>query len=177
MATAAVAVRMTLEEYLHTTFRPDVEFVDGVVEERNVGEWEHGGLQGILCFMLMTKESEWGVLVTPELRTQTAPRNFRVPDVSVIDARDKVKRWLTKAPLLCVEVLSPEDRLNAMLKRVKDFHSMGVGQVWIFDPEAEKVWVSTPDGVMEWSGGVLTVPGTKIELDPAMAFAKLAARR
>ncbi len=177
MATAAVAVRMTLEEYLHTTFRPDVEFVDGVIEERNVGEWEHGGLQGILTRMLGAIEEEWGVFVTPELRTQTGATRFRVPDVSVIDARDKVNRWITTAPLLCVEVLSPEDRLNAMLKRVKDFHGMGVGQVWIFDPEAEKVWISTQDGVAEWNGGALTVPETKIELDPAVAFAKLAARR
>ena len=43
---------------------------------------------------------------------------------------------------------------------------MGTGQVWVFDPETQKVWVSTADGVTEWAGGVLRVPGMRIELDP-----------
>ncbi len=46
MATAAVATRMSVEEYLRTPFRPDVDFVDGVIEERNLGEWDHAWLQG-----------------------------------------------------------------------------------------------------------------------------------
>jgi Uma2 family endonuclease len=42
------------------------------------------------------------------------------------------------APLLCIEILSPEDRLNAMRKRVQDFLDMGVAEVWIFDPETAR---------------------------------------
>jgi len=177
MATAAVITRMSVEEYLRTPFQPDADYVDGVIEERNLGEWDHAGLQSILDRMFGAKEDEWGVFSSTELRVQTSATRFRVPDVCVIDARDKVDRIPTKAPLLCVEVVSPEDRLPRLFERVKDFHRMGVGQVWVLDPETQKVWVSTSDGVTEWGGGILRVPETMIELDPAVAFARMVQRR
>ncbi len=177
MATAAVTVRMSVEEYLRTSFEPDADYVDGVIEARNWGEWHHAGLQSILDRMFGAEEDRWGVFVSTELRVQTSATRFRIPDVCVIDQRDKVIRIPRKPPLLCIEVLSPEDRLTAMLKRVRDFHTMGVSHVWVFDPAKRKVWVSTRDGATEWTRGVLKVPGTRIELDPAIAFARLDARR
>ena len=37
-----------VEEYLKTTYRPDCDYIDGEVLERNVGEFKHGRLQGML---------------------------------------------------------------------------------------------------------------------------------
>jgi len=178
MGTAAVTTRtMSLEEYLRTSFEPDAEFVDGAIEERNVGEWDHAGLQSILDRMLGAKEEEWGVFVSTELRVRVSPTAVRIPDVCVTDARNAMERVPTRPPLLCIEVKSPEDRLARLFTRIKDFHRMGVGQVWVFDPETRKVWISTADGQQEWAGGVLRVPGTRIEFDPEEAFAKLERRR
>jgi hypothetical protein len=36
---------VSLEEYLSTSYDPDVEFVDGVLVERNVGDWLHSGAE------------------------------------------------------------------------------------------------------------------------------------
>jgi Uma2 family endonuclease len=177
MATVAVPVQMSIDEYLRTSFEPDAEFVDGMIEERNAGEWDHARLQGLLNSMMLAKEEEWGVYVSPELRVQVSETKVRIPDVCVTDARNKVEQVPTKPPLLCIEVTSPEDRLPRMFKRIEDFHCMGVAQVWVFDPEKQKVWVSTADGVTEWADAVLKVPGTLIELDPAVAFERLARRR
>ena len=177
MGTAAVTTRMTVEEYLQTPFRPDVDYVDGVIEERHLGEWDHAGLQSILDRMLGAMEDEWQIYSSIELRVQTSATRFRVPDVCVTDARNTIEQIPTTPPLLCIEVKSPEDRLARMFERVKDFHRMGVKAVWVFDPETQKAWVSTGDGVQEWSGGLLKVPGTLIELDPAVAFAKMLRRR
>jgi len=33
--------QISLEDYLNTSYRPDRDYVDGEVEERNVGEKEH----------------------------------------------------------------------------------------------------------------------------------------
>ena len=44
----AAATLISLEEYLRTTYEPDCDFVDGVVEERNLGEWSHSTLQTVL---------------------------------------------------------------------------------------------------------------------------------
>jgi Uma2 family endonuclease len=178
MATAAVTTRMmSMEEYLRTSFEPDADFVDGVIEERNLGEWDHAGLQGILIRILAAHEDDWGVFVSPELRVRVSATRVRIPDVCVTDARNKMERVPTKPPLLCIEVKSPEDRLPRMFKRIGDFHRMGVGQAWVFDPETQKVWVSTAEGVTEWGGGLLKVAGTGIELDPEEAFERMMRRR
>jgi hypothetical protein len=36
-----------VSEYLDTGYRPDCEYVDGELLERNVGEWDHGRLQDV----------------------------------------------------------------------------------------------------------------------------------
>ena len=46
MATAAQL--LSLEAYLQTSYRPDCDFVDGVLEDRNVGERDHNRLQLLL---------------------------------------------------------------------------------------------------------------------------------
>ncbi len=177
MATAAVITRMSVEEYLRTPFQPDVDFVDGVLEERNLGEFDHARLQGFLYALLLQHEEKWGVYVSPELRVRVSATRFLIPDVCVIDASQEVEQVPSRPPLLCIEVKSPEDRLPRMLERIKDFHRMGVRDVWVFDPETRQVWISTADGILEWSGGILRVAGTMIELDPSVAFARMMRRQ
>jgi len=45
-----------LKEYLETCYRPDCEYLEGQLLERNVGEWEHGRLQALLSRHLNTKK-------------------------------------------------------------------------------------------------------------------------
>jgi Uma2 family endonuclease len=35
----ATTMRIPLSEYLETSYRPDREYVDGEIRERNVGKW------------------------------------------------------------------------------------------------------------------------------------------
>lgn len=174
MAASPAALTMSVENYLANSFRPDVEFVDGAIEERNVGEWDHGKLTLALARLLEDHEMEWGVRVCLEVRVQVATTCFRVPDVCVADAQFPREQIVRRAPLLCIEVVSPRDRVTEIFNRAKDYHRMGVQRVWVLDPETGKVWVSTPDGVAEHAGGVLTVPGAMIAFDPADAFARAA---
>ena len=41
-----------IEEYLSTTYRPDVDYVEGRLEDRNRGEKEHGELQARIWHLL-----------------------------------------------------------------------------------------------------------------------------
>ena len=43
---ATSAVLVPLEEYLHTTYRPDRDWIDGEAKERNMGEGPHAMVQG-----------------------------------------------------------------------------------------------------------------------------------
>ena len=45
MATAALTSPMSVEEYLRTPFQPDVDFVDGWIDGRHLGEFDHARLQ------------------------------------------------------------------------------------------------------------------------------------
>jgi hypothetical protein len=57
----ATPVLIPVSEYLNTTYRPDRDYVDGELKERNLGEKPHGLLQGILYIMFQNNRREWGL--------------------------------------------------------------------------------------------------------------------
>ena len=125
----------TVREYLRTSWSPDREYVDGRIEQRNLGEKEHSIIQGYLTFLFMLNRAEWKIAVFPDLRTQTQARRFRVPDVLVMRSGDKFERYVTNPPLIAIEILSPEDTLRAMQEKAAEYRSFGVENIWIIDPE------------------------------------------
>ena len=109
-----------LEEYLTTAYSPDCDYVDGEVLERNPGERNHSTLQMAIAAYLFARRKKWGVRVFPEQRVQVAQRRFRIPDVCVV-VGNPVDQILTKPPFLCIEVLSPDDRMSRVQVRVDDY--------------------------------------------------------
>ena len=82
MATQPIGDRLiSVEEYLSTGYEPDCEYDDGVVVERNLGEFEHSFLQTILATLFTNNMDNWGVFGLTEQRVQIKPRKFLVPDV------------------------------------------------------------------------------------------------
>src|SRR5580693_9703169 len=75
------ATAVSLNEYLNTSYRPDCDYLDGELLERNVGEWDHSRLQMLLSQYLCNREKQWGIIVVPEQRVQVKPTLFRVPDI------------------------------------------------------------------------------------------------
>jgi len=43
------AILVSPEEYLNSSYKPDMDYVDGVLVRRNVGTLRHGSLQAMLC--------------------------------------------------------------------------------------------------------------------------------
>ena len=163
----------TVREYLRTSWSPDREFVDGRIEERNLGEKEHSIIQRYLTFLFMLKRAEWGVEVFPELRTQTKARNFRVPDVLVTRVEDKFEHYVTHPPLIAVEILSPEDTMRAMREKATEYRLFGVEHIWVIDPEPRIAYRCTESGLEEVRSGELAVPGTPIRVVLSEMFAEL----
>jgi Uma2 family endonuclease len=142
-------------EYLSHIYRPDQEYVDGQLVERNVGEYDHGRLQMVLAACLHAQERTWRIRVLPGCRVQVKKNRFRIPDVSVLRADSPVEQIIETPPFLCVEVLSPEDRLAQMQGRIDDYLAMGVEHVWLIDPRTRRAWITTSDGSREAKDGVL----------------------
>ncbi|MGA2570663.1 MAG: Uma2 family endonuclease [Terracidiphilus sp.] len=163
----------TVREYLRTSWSPDREFVDGRIEERNLGEKEHSILQRYLTVLFAIKRAEWRVEVFPELRTQTQARRFRVPDVLIVRAGDKFERYVTRPPLIAIEILSPEDTLHAMQEKAAEYRHFGVEHIWIIDPEPRIAYRYTQGALEEVRTGELTVPGTPIRVALSEMFAEL----
>jgi Uma2 family endonuclease len=166
----ATAAGVSVDEYLETTYHPDCDYVDGEVRERNVGEIDHSRLQVSLGSYLFTREQLWGIRALTEQRVQVKTWKFRVPDVAVVAGILPATRILMEPPLLCVEILSGEDRMQDMLERIFDYLDFGVKCVWVLDPRTRRGFVYTADGMREAKDGVLRVADTDI----AVPLAELA---
>ncbi len=137
MATTAIH-SIPFEEYMNTSYSPDCEYIDGFILKRNVGQGNHSYTQGKIYRFLDTLLDDRNLLVLPEKRTRVSPYRVRVPDVSVVEELEAVT---TKAPLLCVEILSPDDRWRNVTPKISDYQGMGVPCVWVVDPWARRAWI------------------------------------
>ena len=70
---------ISVEEYLSTSYDPDCDYVDGVVEERNWGEHDHSSLQTAVSSYFYNRRAQWNISVVVEQRVQVKPSRFRVP--------------------------------------------------------------------------------------------------
>ncbi len=123
--------------YLHTSYEPDAEFVDGEVEERPMGEYDHATWQYAIQKWFDQHAQEWGIRVRAELRVQVNPTNYRVPDVVVFDRSRPVEQILTHPPIAVFEVLSPEDFMSRLLRKLADYAAMGIRNIFVIDPRTE----------------------------------------
>ncbi|MEP7365960.1 MAG: Uma2 family endonuclease [Acidobacteriota bacterium] len=164
--------RVSVQEYLATAYRPDRDYVEGVVEERNLGEFDHSRLQLLIAAALMQGESRHGFIALTEQRVQVKPDRFRIPDVCIIRKQDR-EQIVTKAPLLCVEILSPEDTHTRLVVRLEDYLALGVPECWVVDPKLRRGYVYSQAGLIPAHDGVLTLAGTNLSVDLAPLFAQL----
>lgn len=174
MAASPLPNFVSLYEYLHSDYQPDMDYVDGVLEERNLGENQHADLQGELITLFRNHRNEWKVRTFPEQRVQISRTRYRVPDLCIMPASWKRESIITTAPLLCIEILSPEDRLKRTITKCNDYFSLGTTEAWIFDPDERTVMVLRPDGTMTTHReGTLSLAGTPIAVDLPATFAVL----
>jgi Uma2 family endonuclease len=169
----ASATLIPVSEYLQTSYEPDRDYIDGEVQERNVGEWEHAALQGILTAIFFNHRKAWGVITLPEQRVQVSGSNYRVADLCVVATSAPREPIVKQPPLVAIEILSRCDTLQGIRKRGNDYLQMGVKHFWIFDPVDRWALVCTSAGFTEPENGVLRVPSTEIELVLKEIFAEL----
>jgi Uma2 family endonuclease len=164
---------ISVEEYLSTEFEHDCEYVDGVIEERDLGEFEHAYAQGILVTLFNNHRGDWGVYALPEQRVQTQKTHFRVPDVAVLRVGSVREPILTHPPLLVIEVQSPDIPLRKTAEKSAEYLAFGIEHVWVIDPYARVAYRGSPSGLELVRSGELSIPGTPIRVIPDELFAEL----
>lgn len=160
-----------LSEYLRTSYRPDCDWIAGEVRERNMGEAPHASVQGFFTREIGNRAKEFGIRVWPEQRVQTSTEHYRIPDVCLTRRDIPFERIITVPPVLCIEILSWDDRMSEMQERVEDYLGMGVPIVWLVDPRRRKAFVVDSAGMRQVDE--LTAPGTEIKVAVAEVFVEL----
>jgi Uma2 family endonuclease len=185
MSSAAVASGLTWEEFLDLPDEPrykHAELVDGELVLVNPPSWLHqhfvGELHGTIRNWIRAASGRGCVTMEPPVQINSI-RGY-LPDVAWYReerARPKPGNpYLTGAPDLAIEVLSDSTRAFDLVRKRADYAKVGVGELWLVDPEARNAWILRPPAeavqpaefvVVEDIGidGVLTspqLPGLKI---------------
>jgi Uma2 family endonuclease len=143
MAATATHTFVPIEDYLRSSsdYEPDAEYVDGQIEERSIGQYDHAAWQEAIMKWFWHHAREWNVRVKPELRVQVSQTRFRVPDVTVLDRSQPIEQIITHAPVAVFEVLSPEDTMTKVMRKLNDYAAMGIPHIWVIDPEDGKSYL------------------------------------
>ena len=81
MATRAL---IPVEVDLTSVYRPDCDYVDGELIERNLGTKDHGILQGEVFAWFRDRRRELRLRAIPEMRVRVSARRFGIPDMCVV---------------------------------------------------------------------------------------------
>ena len=169
----AAATVVSVGEYLRTVYRPDCDYLDGEVVERNVGEMPRGRLQAFFIKFFAQHEEAWHIEALPEQRVQVGPARYRIPDLTVISLPTPDERIVRTPPVLCIEVLSSEDRMARVRERVQDYAGMGVPTTWVVDPWRREAYASDREGALHPAAETFSVEGTPIAITVADVWAEL----
>lgn len=173
MASIAEAVSrvVSVEEYLHTSYKPDRELIDGRLEEKPKPTMLHGFVQSLLSHWFLNHMEQWGTLAMSEARTRVCEACFRLPDIAVVLSGTKLLKTIDFPPLIAIEIMSEDDTFASLRDRATDFSLMGTENIWLVDPQARRAYAF--DGADWRSTEALAVAGSPIHLDLAWLWARV----
>jgi len=124
------------------------ELVEGVVVKMSPTGEPHGVIEGSFysALNIFVRQKKLGRVSVGEvgIYVKRNPDTVRGADVAFISNARIAKRgasgFMDIAPDLVVEILSPDDRMSEMLKKLEEYFSIGVRLVWVVDPETESVY-------------------------------------
>ena len=125
---------LPVEAYLRLTEKPNREYRDGVLYPKAMPTKLHSIIQRVLINLLQNQ----GAPTFPELTLSISVTKYLIPDVAVAD--DFPGPYPTEAVRLCCEILSPDDRLGAMLAKCEEYQAWGVPFCWVIDPVERAAW-------------------------------------
>jgi len=158
------ATLISVDEYLTTAYRPDCDFVDGELIERNLGTKDHSNLQGEIFGWFRDRRREFRLKAHVEQRIRVTPRRYRVPDVCVVPLPEPDEQIFTQPPYICIEILSPDDSFPKLQARLDDYLAMGVPNVWVLDPGSQRAWSIAREGHFEALDGILRTTDSRVIL-------------
>jgi Uma2 family endonuclease len=161
----ATAQFISVDEYLHTSFEYDAEYVEGKIVQRPLPQKNHSRMQGNLYSALTNgiSASQGYVWIDQRIQTKRNPARFRVPDLCVT-FEEPDEQVFTTPPFLCVEILSRDDSALELRSKIAEYLSFGVSYVWVIDPASETGEIHTPEGIERIDDGPFAAGPLAIDL-------------
>lgn len=136
----ATIPHVTVGEYLKQNHEPECELIAGKLVEKPLGTLEHMRMERRLERLLTPFEQQGLGHVAWELSVRRG-NEVRIPDVIFFAASARFEAGiLLDAPLLCVEILSPSQRVSELFAKCEAYREWGVSHCWIIDPIGKKAW-------------------------------------
>jgi len=124
--------------------------------------------QGMLFAFFWALRNQFSVFPCVETRMKLRNNLVLIPDVAVFyPSRPVIDRPPETAPLVAIEVLSPDDKMSAVLTKLAEYRDWGVKHVWLVDPRMRRLY--TWDGALT-DVAALRVPELGVELGPSQVF-------
>lgn len=125
------------------------ELIDGRIVSMSPTGGEHGRIENRLGFELMAfireKPLGWVLVGEVGIYIRRNPDTVRGADVVFLSkerAPDGPSTgFLEIAPDVVVEIISPSDRWQDLRQKIEDYFTIGVEQVWVVEPDAQKLLV------------------------------------
>ncbi|MDX2179765.1 MAG: Uma2 family endonuclease [Bryobacteraceae bacterium] len=137
----ATQTLISVDEYLHTVYEHDCEYVHGEVVERGMPTENHSRTQThFIEEAFLLRQRGFDVHARAELRNRLEPTLFRIPDVAYYIGRPN-KQVPDMPPLAAIEIKSPDDRRSRLLEKLAEYRAWGVKYIWFADPEERKFFV------------------------------------
>ena len=123
------------------------ELIEGRIVPMSPTSHIHGRVETRIAnrLSIFAEAGKLGQVMTGEvgIYIRRSPDTIRAADVIFISnaryAQSQSQSYLDVAPELVVEVLSPDDAWQVVMRKLADYFSIGVQVVWIADPETRSV--------------------------------------
>jgi Uma2 family endonuclease len=139
--TMGAKAEVPVVEYLHTSYPGlDREYRDGELVERSLPDYLHSRTQILLGVFFEALRKRLSVYACSELRVKLREGLFLIPDVAVFWPSPPASAVPEAPPLIVIEILSPDDRMTAVLDKLREFEAWGVRHVWLADPHSRRLY-------------------------------------
>ena len=161
--------RITGDELLAMGDIGPCELIEGRIVPMTPTGSEHGVIESNLSRHLgnFVADKKLGKVMNGEVGifTRRRPDSVRGADIAFVSrerlADRPAKGFLTVAPELVVEIVSPSDRWQEMRQKIEEYFAIGVQRVWIVEPDNRDVLVYSASTEMRklGEGDLLTGEG------------------
>jgi len=153
--------------YLNTSYEPDMELVNGVLVERNVGTQLHGLLQTLIAvfFSQYRKSHRIDVFTETRLLVDAGADRYRIPDVMVLGRPYTKGKIVVDVPAIVVEIKSPDDTFDDIVNRCFDYEQLNVGNILVMDPDNKRAWLFRQGNLQILTGTSVKLPVQALTID------------